>query len=78
MLFFSKINSVLEIPLHVKTNLSEPQVAMSKLLRMKSGDTLSINLDETVDFYVENKKYFSAEMGELKGNASVKLIKRLN
>ena len=70
--------AVLEIPLHVKTNLSEPEVAMSKLLRMKSGDTLNINLDETVDFYVENKKYFSAEMGELKGNASVKLIKRLN
>ena len=70
--------AVLEIPLNVKSNLSEPEVAMSKLLRMKSGDTLNINLDETVEFYVENQKYFSAEMGEFKGNASVKLLKRLN
>ena len=70
--------AVLEIPLHVKTNLSEPEVAMSKLLRMKPGDTLNINLDETVDFYVESKKYFHAEMGEYKGNAGVKLVKRLN
>ena len=70
--------AVLEIPLNVKSNLSEPEVSMSKLLRMKSGDTLNINLDETVDFYVENQKYFNAEMGELRGNASVKLLKRLN
>ena len=67
--------AVLEIPLNVKSNLSEPDVAMSKLLRMKSGDTLNINLDEFVDFTSENQPYFTAEMGEFKGNASVKLIK---
>ena len=50
---------------------------MSKLLRIKEGDTLNINVDDTVDFYVSNQKYFKAEMGEVKGNASVKLTKRL-
>ena len=70
--------AILEIPLSVKSNLSEPVVSMSKLLRMKAGDTLNVNLEDTVDFYVENQKYFKAEMGELNGNASVKLATRNN
>jgi len=41
-------------------------------------DTLNVNLEDTVDFYVENQKYFKAEMGELNGNASVKLATRNN
>ncbi len=69
--------AVLEVPLKVQSNLSEPIVSMSKLLRIKEGDTLNINVDDTVDFYVSNQKYFKAEMGEVKGNASVKLTKRL-
>ena len=69
--------AVLEVPLKVQSNLSEPVVSMSKLLRIKEGDTLNINVDDTVDFYVSNQKYFKAEMGEVKGNASVKLTKRL-
>ena len=36
--------AVLEVPLMVKSNLSEPIVSMSKLLRMKTGDTLNVNL----------------------------------
>ena len=69
--------AVLEVPLKVQSNLSEPVVSMSKLPRIKEGDTLNINVDDTVDFYVSNQKYFKAEMGEVKGNASVKLTKRL-
>ena len=69
--------AVLEVPLKVQSYLSEPVVSMSKLLRIKEGDTLNINVDDTVDFYVSNQKYFKAEMGEVKGNASVKLTKRL-
>ena len=69
--------AVLEVPLRVQSNLSEPIVSMSKLLRIKEGDTLNINVDDTVDFYVSNQKYFKAEMGEVKGNASIKLTKRL-
>ncbi len=69
--------AVLEVPLKVQSNLSEPVVSMSKLLRIKEGDTLNINVDDTVDFYVSNQKHFKAEMGEVKGNASVKLTKRL-
>ena len=48
----------LEVPLKVQSNLSEPVVSMSKLLRIKEGDTLNINVDDTVDFYVSNQKYF--------------------
>ena len=69
--------AVLDVPLRVQSNLSEPVVSMSKLLRVKEGDTMSINVDDTVDFYVGNQKYFKAEMGEIKGNACIRLTKRL-
>ena len=38
--------AVLKFLLRVSSNLSEPIVSMSKLLRMKKGDTLNINVDE--------------------------------
>ena len=50
---------------------------MSKLLRLKKDDVLKISVDETVDFFVEDQKYFTAEMGELKGNAAINLKKRI-
>ena len=59
--------AVLEVPLKVQSNLSEPVVSMSKLLRIKEGDTLNINVDDTVDFYVSNQKYFKGAMGKGKG-----------
>jgi len=70
--------AVLEIPLRIESKLAEPVVSMSKLLRLKSGDTMNINVEDTVDFYVEDQKYFKAEMGEVRGNAAVNLTKRLN
>ncbi len=70
--------AVLEVPLRVSSHLAEPTVSMSKLLRMKKDDVLNINVDELVDFYVDGQKYFKAEMGEIKGNACIKLMNRLN
>jgi flagellar motor switch protein FliM len=70
--------AVLEVPLKVSSHLAQPIVSMSKLLRMKKGDILNINVDELVDFFVDTQNYFKAEMGEIKGNACVKLTKRLN
>ena len=69
--------AVLEIPLRVFSKLAEPVVSMSKLLRLKEGDTINVNVEENVDFLVEDQKYFLAEMGEVKGNAAVSLTKRL-
>ena len=70
--------AILEIPLKVSSHLARPVVSMSKLLRMKKGDIMNINVDELVDFFVDSQNYFKAEMGEIKGNACVKLTKRLN
>ncbi|MAH78699.1 MAG: flagellar motor switch protein FliM [Rickettsiales bacterium TMED254] len=70
-------NAILEVPLKVHSKLSEPEVSMSKLLRLKKDDVLKISVDETVDFFVEDQKYFTAEMGELKGNAAINLKKRI-
>ena len=58
-----KLEKVTEVPLKVQSNLSEPVVSMSKLLRIKEGDTLNINVDDTVDFYVSNQKYFKVRDG---------------
>ena len=68
-------NAVLEIPLKVTSKLSEPDISMSKLLRFKKDDVININVEETVDFFVEDQLYFTAEMGEVKGNAAVNLKK---
>ena len=70
-------NAVLEIPLKVTGKLSEPDISMSKLLRFKKDDVININVEETVDFFVEDQLYFTAEMGEVKGNAAVNLKKRM-
>ena len=70
-------NAVLEVPLKVNSKLAEPVVSMSKLLRFKKDDVVNINVEDLVDFYVEDQLYYSAEMGELKGNAAVSLKKRL-
>ena len=70
-------NAVLEVPLKVTSKLAEPVISMSKLLKCKKDDVIDINVEDSVDFYVENQLYFSAEMGELKGNAAVNLKKRL-
>ena len=50
---------------------------MSKLLRLRAGDTMNINVEDTVDFLVQEQKYFLAEMGEVKGNAAISLTKRI-
>ena len=70
-------NAVLEVPLKVNSKLAEPVVSMSKLLRFKKDDVININVEEMVDFYVEDQLYYGAEMGELKGNIAVNLKKRL-
>ncbi len=69
--------AILEVPLKVHSKLAEPTLSMSNLLRLKKDDVIKVNLEETVDFYIENQKYFSAEMGEVKGNAAVNLKKRI-
>ena len=70
-------NAVLEIPLKVTSKLSEPDISMSKLLRFKKDDVININVEETVDFFVEDQLYFTAETGEVNGNAAVNLKKRM-
>ena len=67
----------MEIPLKAYSNLAEPTVSMSKLLVLKSGDVLPVNVEDTVDFYVEDQNIFT-EMGQVKGNIAVNLKERLN
>ena len=69
--------AVLEIPLRFKANLQNQLFQCQNFLELKKEIQLNINVDETVDFYVSNQKYFLAEMGEVKGNACRKINQKI-
>jgi flagellar motor switch protein FliM len=70
-------NAILSIPLHVTALLGEPLVSMGRLIRLQSGDVVSVNVQDGIRVCVEDKPIFVAEMGEVSGQAAVSLSKRL-
>jgi flagellar motor switch protein FliM len=69
--------AVLEIPLSMTTRLSEPTVSMNKLIHLKKGDVFPINIGEGVEVLIENRPFYSGELGEVGGQAAISLTKRL-
>ena len=70
-------NAILSIPLHVTALLGEPMVSMGRLIRLQSGDVVSVNVQDGIRVCVEDEPMFVAEMGEVSGQAAVSLSKRL-
>ncbi len=70
-------NSILNIPLPVSAILSEPQIKLSKMVRLKEGDVLPLGPVDGVNFFVKEKLLFKAEIGETNGQAAVSLKSRL-
>ena len=70
-------NAILSIPLHVTALLGEPLVSMGRLIRLQSGDVVSVNVQDGIRVCVEGTPIFVAEMGEVSGQAAVSLLKRL-
>ena len=70
-------NSILNIPLPVSAILSEPQIKVSKMVRLKKGDILPLGPVDGVNFFVKEKLLFKAEIGETNGQAAVSLKSRL-
>ncbi len=70
-------NSILNIPLPVSAILSEPQIKVSKMVRLKEGDILPLGPVDGVNFFVKEKLLFKAEIGESNGQAAVSLKSRL-
>jgi len=70
--------AVLEIPLKVSARLSEPIVSMSKLINVKPGEVIPIQIGEGIEVRVEDKPIFLGEMGEVSGQSAINLNKRLS
>ncbi len=71
-------NSVLNIPLPVSAILSEPKVKVSQMVNFKKGDLLQIGPVDGVDFLVDKKLLFKAEIGESNGQAAISLKNRIS
>ncbi|MDG2355874.1 MAG: flagellar motor switch protein FliM [Paracoccaceae bacterium] len=70
--------AILEIPLKISARLSEPVVSMSKLINVKPGEVIPIQIGEGVEVRVEGKPIFLGEMGEVSGQSAINLNKRLS
>jgi flagellar motor switch protein FliM len=70
-------NSILNVPLPVSAILSEPSVSLSKLVRFKEGDIINLPPVDGVDFLVNEKLLFKAEIGETNSQVAVSLKNRL-
>ena len=71
-------NSVLNIPLPVSAILSESKVKVSQMVNFKKGDLLQLGPVEGVDFLVDKKILFKAEIGESNGQAAISLKNRIS
>ena len=69
--------SVLNVPLPVSAILSEPSVSLSNLVKYKEGDIINLPPVDGVDFFVNEKLLFKAEIGETNGQVAVSLKNRL-
>ena len=71
-------NSVLNIPLPVSAILSEPKVKLSQMVNFKKGDLLQLGPVDGVDFLVDKKILFKADIGESNGQAAISLKNRIS
>ena len=69
--------SVLNVPLPVSAILSEPSLSLSKLVRLQKGDIVNLPPIDGVDFFVDDKLLFKAEIGETNGQVAVSIKNRL-
>ena len=71
-------NSVLNVPLPVSAILSEPKVRVSQMVNFKKGDLLQLGPVDGVDFLVDKKILFKADIGESNGQAAISLKNRIS
>jgi len=69
-------NSIMNVPLPVSAILSEPSVSLSELIKFKEGDIINLPRVDGVDFFVDDKVLFKAEIGETNSQVAVSLKDR--
>jgi flagellar motor switch protein FliM len=69
-------NSIMHVPLPISAILSEPSVSLSELIKFKEGDIINLPRVDGVDFFVDDKILFKAEIGETNSQVAVSLKDR--
>ena len=69
--------AVLNIPLNVSALLGPPVMSVGNMTRLKIGDVVPMMINESVTIKVEDKPFFTGEMGEVAGKSAINLQKRL-
>ncbi len=69
--------AILNIPLHLSALLGQPVMSVGNMTRLKTGDVVPMNVNEGVTVKIEDKPFFSGEMGEVAGKSAVSLQKRM-
>jgi flagellar motor switch protein FliM len=69
--------AVLNISLPISAILSKPSLSLSKLVKLKEGDIVNLPPIDGIDFFVNDKLLFKAEIGETNGQVAVSLKNRL-
>lgn len=67
--------AVLSVPLAVSVRLCQPEVPLSRLLSLATGDVLPVALTGTVDVLVAGRVLFQAQPGEQGGRAAVCILR---
>jgi len=52
-------------------------MSVGNMTRLKTGDVIPINVNDGVTVKVENKLFFTGEMGEVAGKSAISLQKRM-
>ena len=69
--------AVLNIPLNISALLGQPVMSVGNMTRLKIGDVVPMMINEGVTIKVEDKPFFTGEMGEVAGKSAINLQKRL-
>lgn len=70
--------AVLGIPLKLDARLGNPSVSLNRLIYLQPGDVIPIQLTESVELFLEDNRFYAAEMGDLAGQSAVSLTHRLD
>ena len=69
--------AILNIPLHLSALLGQPVMSVGNMTRLKTGDVIPINVNDGVTVKIEDKLFFTGEMGEVAGKSAISLQKRV-
>ena len=57
--------------------LGQPVMSVGNMTRLKTGDVIPINVNDGVTVKIEDKLFFTGEMGEVAGKSAISLQKRM-